>query len=85
MKKYLANRERLVVYAVPYQENSFFHSPWFQKIIKDNKLRDLLLEYCSEDEVLGCIGEMFSPERVKNFILDVSTEDVATLLKNSLA
>lgn len=56
-----------------------------QKIIKDNKLRDLLLEYCSEDEVLGCIGEMFSPERVKNFILDVSTEDVATLLKNSLA
>ena len=36
MKKYLANREKLVVYAVPYQENSFFHSPWFQRIVNDN-------------------------------------------------
>jgi hypothetical protein len=36
MKKYLENKDRLVVYAMPYQENSFFHSLWFQKIANDN-------------------------------------------------
>lgn len=36
MKKHLSNREKLVIYESPYQENSFFHSPWFQKIVNDN-------------------------------------------------
>ena len=44
MKKHLTNRERLVVYAVPYQENSFFHSPWFQKIVNDNFIVENYIE-----------------------------------------
>jgi len=70
------------------RKNAWSIAPSFEvcdsilEIISDNNLSGRLLEYCKTEEIFGCLGEMFSPERVNNFVLQVTKEDVNDLLHN---
>lgn len=44
-----------------------------------------VLGYCGGAQVKGCIGEMFNPERVRNFVMPATAEQVLRVLDASLA
>lgn len=48
------------------------------------KLSSHVKEYCTMDQVLALVDEMFAPERVENFIVPISSNEVENILRKSL-
>lgn len=48
------------------------------------QLGQQVLRYCSHDQVIACLGEMFNPQRARNFAMTASADDVLRILNDSL-
>lgn len=54
-------------------------APLFSKL----KISKEIERYCSLDQALSLLSEMFTKDRVKNFSLDIGEQDVRSILENS--